>query len=194
MTHTLEPDGEINLTTTDPSLKALRFGFGWTLAKGSNPHDLDVDVSAFLLNDEGRVTQDEDFVFYNNLTPEGVGVEHLGDKIEGDGDVEQIRVRLESVPFHIGRLAFSVSIHNAEERDQDLRMVQGIYMRLVNEETGEDVVRYSLPDIGEGDLADRTALVVAELCREGMDWKLKSLQELYKGELYAVCKHFGVRV
>lgn len=194
MTQSLEANGEINLTTTDPSLKKMLFGFGWGIDKEASAHDIDLDASVFVLNEEGKVARDEDFVFYNNRTPEGLGVTHLGDNTEGEGDVEQVRIEMDAVPFTVARIAFSVSLHNGEERDQDLNVVSNLYMRLVNEETGEEVLRYTVPHPGPEELADKTALISGEFYRDGIEWKLKAMNELFKGELYAICKHYGVNV
>ena len=66
-------------------VKAL-IGLGWDTNRYDGGHDFDLDASAFLLGSNGKVTCDEDFIFYNNLQSRNDAVVHTGDNRTGDGD------------------------------------------------------------------------------------------------------------
>ncbi|HWL13459.1 MAG TPA: TerD family protein, partial [Ureibacillus sp.] len=138
----------IDLTKTDPSLQRIIIGLGWDIKQFDGGQDYDLDASAFLLNAAGKCRGESDFIFYNNLqSPEG-SVIHTGDNRtgEGDGDDEQIKIDLGKVPQDVQKIAISVTIHDAEARRQNFGQVSNAFVRLVNEDTGAEVLRY---DLGE---------------------------------------------
>jgi len=113
--------------------------------------------------DSGKVEHDEDFIFYNNLRHASGAVEHMGDNRtgDGDGDDEVIKVDLLVVPKYIQRLAFTVTIDEAIARKQNFGQVSNSYVRVVDEETGKEILKY---DLGE-DYSIETALNVCEIYR-----------------------------
>src|SRR5699024_2407906 len=107
-------------------------------------HDFDLDASVFLLGVNGKVRKDQDFIFYNNLQSEDGSVTHTGDNRTGDsdGDDEQIKVNLSLIPSDVDKISFVVTIHDAESRHQNFGQVQNAYVRLLNEETNEEILKY----------------------------------------------------
>ena len=146
----------------------------------------------FLLDENGKVNADTDFVFYNNLKHSSGAVEHLGDNLtgEGDGDDEQVKVDLSLVPQNISKIAFTVTIHEALERRQNFGQVNNSYVRLVNSDNEEELLRY---DLGE-EFSIETAIVVCEIYRHNGEWKFSAVGSGFEGGLEALCKNFGVNV
>ena len=109
---------KVDLTKGNPGLSKIVVGLGWDTNKYDGGADFDLDAAAFLLNAEGKVASDADFVFYSNLKHSSGAVEHLGDNLtgEGDGDDEQIKVDLTAVPASIEKIDFTVTIYDAETR------------------------------------------------------------------------------
>ena len=179
---------KVDLTKSNPSLKKILVGLGWDTKKYDGGYDFDLDAAAFLLGVKGKVQSDSDFVFYNNLTHSSGAVQHMGDNLTGagDGDDEQIRVDLSN----IDKVAFTVTIHEADVRKQNFGQVSNAFIRIVDEVSGKELIRY---DLGE-DFSVETALVVGELYRSGGEWKFNAIGSGFKGGLRALCQNFGVNV
>ena len=151
-----------------------------------------MDAAAFLLTDSGKVADSKDFVFFGNLTHASGSVQHQGDNLTGvgDGDDEQIKVDLSKVPANITKIAFTVTIYEAEARRQNFGQVNNAFVRIYNEATGEELLRY---DLGE-DFSIETAAVFGELYKNGDEWKFNAIGSGYQGGLAALCANFGVEV
>ena len=181
---------KVDLTKTNPGLVKALVGLGWDTNKYDGGNDFDLDASIFLLNETGKVRDGSDLVFYNNTTGGAGSVVHSGDNLTGagDGDDEVIYVTLGDVPMDIQKIAFAVTIHDAESRNQNFGMVSNAYIRIVNEASNEEVIRY---DLGE-DFSLETALVVGELYRHNGEWKFSAIGAGYQGGLGSLCNDFGV--
>ena len=192
MAITLSKGQKVSLTKGNPGLKHIVVGLGWDTNKYDGGFDLDLDSAAFLLGENGKVNADTDFVFYNNLKHSSGAVEHLGDNLtgEGDGDDEQVKVDLSLVPQNISKIAFTVTIHEALERRQNFGQVSNSYVRVVDEDTNQELLNYEL---GE-DFSIETAIVVCEIYRHNGEWKFNALGSGFEGGLEALCKNFGVNV
>ncbi|MCI6738298.1 MAG: TerD family protein [Intestinibacter sp.] len=192
MAITLSKGQKVSLTKGNPGLKHLVVGLGWDTNKYDGGFDFDLDSAAFLLGESGKVNSDADFVFYNNLKHSSGAVEHLGDNLTGagDGDDEQIKVDLSLVPANVSKIAFTVTIHEALERRQNFGQVSNSFVRVVNEDTKEELLNYEL---GE-DFSIETAIVVCEIYRHNGEWKFNALGSGFEGGLEALCKNFGINV
>lgn len=189
---TLAKGQKVSLTKGNPGLKNILIGLGWDTNKYDGGFDFDLDTAAFLTDENGKVTDDLDFVFYNNLKHSSGSVEHLGDNRtgEGDGDDEQILVDLSKIPSNINKVAFTVTIHEALERRQNFGQVSNSYIRVLNKDTNEELIKYEL---GE-DFSIETAVVVAEIYRHNGEWKFNALGSGFEGGLAALCKNFGINI
>ena len=183
---------KVDLTKGNPGLSKLLIGLGWDVNRFDSGSAFDLDAAAFLLDSNGKVISDSDFVFYNNLTHSSGAVQHMGDNLTGagEGDDEEIKVDLSRVPANINRIAFTVTIHEAESRHQNFGQVSNAFIRVVDEAKNQELIRY---DLGE-DFSIETAVVVGELYRQGSEWKFNAMGSGFKGGLRALCNNFGVNV
>ena len=165
-------------------------GLGWDVNRYDGSAQFDLDAAAFMLDKTGKVRSENDFIFYNNTT--GEGVTHTGDNRtgEGDGDDEQIIIDLNLIPADIDKIAFTVTIDKADERNQNFGMVENSYIRLFDEVSGKELIRY---DLGE-DYSIETAIVVGELYRNNGEWKFNAIGSGFQGGLAALCANFGISV
>lgn len=170
------------------SLTKVIVGLGWDVNRYDGGADFDLDAAAFMLGANGKVRSESDFIFYNNKN--GEGVTHTGDNKtgEGDGDDEQIIVDLNAVPADVDKISFTVTIDQADARNQNFGMVENSYIRIVDETTGTELVKY---DLGE-DYSIETAVVVAELYRSNGEWKFNAIGSGFQGGLAALCGNFGI--
>lgn len=188
----LQKGQKVSLTKDNPGLKKVVVGLGWDVNAFDTGGDFDLDAAAFLLNDTGKVSNSNDFVFYGNLSHPSGSVVHQGDNLTGvgDGDDEQIKIDLSKVPDNITKIAFTVTIYEPEQRRQNFGQVENAFIRIYNEENGEEMLRY---DLGE-DFSIETAAVFGELYKNGSEWKFNAIGSGFQGGLAALCANFGVDV
>lgn len=181
----LKKGQKVSITKDNPGLSKVVVGLGWDVNAFDTGGDFDLDAAAFLLTDTGKVAGQGDFVFFGNLTHASGGVQHMGDNRTGagEGDDEQICVDLSLVPGNITKIAFTVTIYEAEQRRQNFGQVNNAFIRIYNEQTGEELLRY---DLGE-DFSIETAAVFGELYKNGNEWKFNAIGSGYQGGLAALC-------
>lgn len=186
----LQKGQKIDLTKGNPGLSKILVGLGWDTNKYDGGSDFDLDAAAFLLGDSGKVSSQGDFVFYGNLKHTSGSVEHLGDNLtgEGEGDDEQILVDLSKVPSNVTKIDFTVTIYDYETRRQNFGQVSNAFIRIVDQNTNTELIRY---DLGE-DFSIETAVVVGELYRHGSEWKFNAIGSGFQGGLAALCANFGI--
>jgi tellurium resistance protein TerD len=185
----LSKGGNVSLSKAAPSMKNVLIGLGWE-ARATDGQDFDLDASAFLLTESGKVRGDADFIFYNNLKSTDGSVEHTGDNRTGagDGDDEALKISLDKVPSEVQKIAFTVTIHDADARKQNFGMVSGAFIRLVNNDNDIEVARYDLTE----DASTETAMVFGELYRHNGEWKFRAVGQGYAGGLKAMCGQYGI--
>ena len=188
----LKKGQKVSLTKENPGLTKVVVGLGWDVNQYDTGGAFDLDAAAFLLADSGKVSRSEDFVFYGNLKHPSGCAEHMGDNLTGagDGDDEQIRINLSAVPENISKIAFTVTIYEAETRRQNFGQVSNAVIRIYHELTGEEILRY---DLGE-DFSIETAIVFGELYKNNGEWKFNAIGCGYQGGLAALCASYGVEV
>ena len=187
----LSKGGNVSLTKEAPGLTAVVVGLGWDV-RTTTGSDFDLDASALLCSQEGKVLSDKHFVFFNNLkSPEG-SVEHTGDNLtgEGEGDDEQIKVNLAGVPAEIEKIVFPVSIYDADSRQQNFGQVRNAFIRIVNQADNNEIARYDLSE----DASTETAMVFGELYRHGSEWKFRAVGQGYASGLAGIASDYGVNV
>ncbi|AZM89022.1 MULTISPECIES: TerD family protein [Streptomyces] len=187
----LSKGGNVSLTKAAPNLTAVIVGLGWD-ARTTTGVDFDLDASAILTNDQGKVANDSNFVFFNNLKSPDGSVEHTGDNTtgEGEGDDEAIKVNLAGVPGDVAKIVFPVSIYEAETRQQSFGQVRNAYIRVVNQADNTELARYDLSE----DASTETAMVFGELYRNGAEWKFRAIGQGYASGLRGIAQDFGVNV
>lgn len=194
MAVSLTKGGNVSLTKQAPGLASIHVGLGWNV-RVTDGSAFDLDASAFILGISGKVRSDADFIFYNNRTSSDGAVEHKGDNTtgEGDGDDEVITVALDRLPADVDRIAFTVTIHEADSRRQNFGMVQGAFIRVVNQSGGAELARYDLSE----DASVETAMIFGELYRDPSEpggFKFKARGEGFAGGLGALAASMGVNV
>jgi tellurium resistance protein TerD len=191
MSISLSKGGNISLSKTDPTLKNIIVGLGWD-ARPTDGADFDLDASAFMVKEDGKVRSDSDFIFYNQTKSSCGSVEHTGDNRtgQGDGDDETLVVLLDKVPADIQRIIFTVTIHDADVRKQNFGQVSHAYVRVVNRDNDNELTRYDLSE----DASIETAMIFGEIYKHGSEWKFKAVGQGYAGGLAALAKQYGINI
>ncbi|GAA2432427.1 MULTISPECIES: TerD family protein [Streptomyces] len=187
----LAKGGNVSLSKEAPGLTAVTVGLGWDV-RTTTGTDHDLDASALLCNESGKVLSDSHFVFYNNLTSPDGSVQHTGDNLtgEGEGDDETINIDLTAVPGPVSKIVFPVSIHDAQARGQSFGQVRNAYIRVINQAGGAELARYDLSE----DASTETAMVFGELYRHGAEWKFRAVGQGYASGLAGIASDYGVNV
>lgn len=183
---------KVDLTKKNPGLKSIMVGLGWDVNAFDSGVDFDLDAAAFMLGANGRCPTEKEFIFYGNLEHTSGAVKHMGDNLtgEGEGDDEQIEVDLTAIPSNVERIAFTVTIYDAEPRRQNFGQVSNSFIRIVDTSNNSELIRY---DLGE-DFSIETAVVVGEIYRHNGEWKFNAIGSGFQGGLAALCGHYGIEV
>ncbi|WP_030145180.1 TerD family protein [Spirillospora albida] len=187
----LSKGGNVSLTKQAPGLSAVTVGLGWDL-RTTTGTDFDLDAAALVVDGTGKIITDKHFVFFNNLRSPDGGVEHTGDNTTGagEGDDEQIKVNFGALPATAERVAFAVSIYEADARGQSFGQVRNAFIRVVNQGDGTELARYDLSE----DASMETAMVFGELYRAGTEWKFRAVGQGYASGLAGIATDFGVNL
>ncbi len=180
----LQKGQKIDLRKSNPGLSSITVGLGWDPIKSSGgffkslmggQQNVDCDSSVFMLNSQGKLENNSDLIYFGNLKSAGNAVVHTGDNLtgDGDGDDEQVLVNLDKVPAHINKLLFVVNIYNCVARKQHFGMIQNAFIRVVDNSTKKEVVKYNLSD----DYSSKTALIVGTIYRQGDTWQFSAVGE-----------------
>lgn len=191
MAVSLKKGGNVSLTKAVPALKRILVGLGWN-GQDSHGKEFDLDASAFLLNERGKVRREEDFVFYHNLQSTCKSVEHTGDDKTGGGadDAEAIKIDLVNVPDAVKKIVICVSIYDEDNVGWNFGQVTDAYIRIVNLENDVEIARFDLTE----DFSMETAAIFGEIYKHEGEWKFKAIGLGNSGGLEAICGQFGINV
>ena len=179
--------GNVSLTTVEPNLKQVLVGLGWD---APSKEGMELDSSVLLLKADGKVRNDNDLIFYNNPRSSCGAVVHHGAQPAAGADKETIQVDFFHLPAEVTKLIFAVSIYEGNARQQHFAMLNSAFIRLMDQESGREVVRYDLAINSRVE----TAIIFAELYRYRGQWKFRAIGQGFKDGLGPLARHFGVEV
>jgi tellurium resistance protein TerD len=185
----LQKGGNVSLTKSSPGLNQILIGLGWD-ARTTAGDDFDLDASAFMLTESGKVKDDKDFIFFNNLISQCRSVEHTGDNRIGaaEGDDEAIKINLPNVPSHVVKIIIAVDIYDADTRRQNFGQVSNAFMRVVNNSNSSEIARFDLSE----DYSTETSMIFGEIYKHNEEWKFRAVGQGFSGGLLGLCHQFGV--
>lgn len=191
MAISLTKGGNVSLTKEAPGITKTTVGLGWN-PRVTDGTAFDLDAIAFLVNENGKVRADNDFIFFNNLKSSDGSVVHNGDNRtgEGHGDDETLSVDLSMVPADISKVIFAVTIYDGQTRNQNFGQVANAYIRVSNNAGGSEIARYDLSE----DSSTETAMIFGELYKHGSEWKFRAIGQGFAGGLGPLAASYGVAV
>ncbi|ALY64392.1 MULTISPECIES: TerD family protein [Pseudomonadaceae] len=191
MAVSLQKGGNVSLSKEAPGLTEVIVGLGWD-PRVTDGTEFDLDASVFVTGENGKVLNDASFIFYNNKTSADGSIEHLGDNRsgQGDGDDEQVNVKLNGLGADVKKLVFAVTIHDAEARKQSFGQVGNAYIRVLNKADGKEIARFDLSE----DASTETAMIFGELYRHNDEFKFKAIGQGFAGGLKPLAEAHGVSI
>ena len=196
MSVSLQKGQKVSLSKENAGLSQVIAGLGWDEVKRARkglfapkPQPIDCDASALLLRN-GKLVDKADIIYFGNLRHKSGTVQHMGDNLtgEGEGDDEQIEIDLTKIPANVSRIAFTVTIYDADVRRQNFGQVSNAFIRIVDDATGKELIHF---DLGE-DFSIETAVVVGELYKHNGEWKFNAIGNGVARDLAGLCQLYGV--
>jgi tellurium resistance protein TerD len=169
----------------------ITVGLGWEPNEGTGG-SFDLDVSAIMIDEKRKMLNKDYFVFYGNLNSPDGALTHTGDDPDGtssDGDDdESIIIDITKVNPSVQEILFVVTIDGAAEKRQNFGQVRDSYIRLVDNKTGKEVMKYEL---GE-DFSIETGIEFGRLYKRNNEWKFDASGIGYKEDLaFFLSKYFS---
>ncbi|WP_032750879.1 TerD family protein [Streptomyces griseus] len=152
-----------------PLLSRVRMGLGWEPAFRGKDIDLDASVIAY-----GPDRNHLASCYFGKLTILNGAVQHSGDNLtgEGAGDDETIMVDLGRLPAEATGLVFTVNSFTGQKFNE----VAKAYCRLIDDASGEELVRFDLTGA-----EPQTGVMMAKLIRQFTgEWEMTALGEFVK--------------
>jgi len=178
----------VSLRKEENDLDEVVIGLGWDVAKpkggffamfAKKPPEYDLDAIAVMLDANGKMrvpnlTRGGDVVFYNNLNHHSGCVRLTGDNRTGagDGDDEQIIVKLNGLPADYHKIVFLVAIYDGRANNQSFGEVDNAFIRAVDRR-GKELARFDIS--GFGTHPPYRSMYFAEVVREGSGWKFNAI-------------------
>lgn len=192
-------------------LSSVTMGLGWDVRKktgggffgkllgGGKEEEYDLDAIAFLLdsNDKvaslGRTVQtnngkqvglyEGDVIFFNSMKHPSGHIWLTGDNRTGagDGDDEQIIVKLDSLNSKYQKILFLVTIYQGRQNNQNFSQIENAFIRAVDAK-GKEITKYSLS--GDATLNGMCAMVFAEVYRKDGGWKFRAIGEPHQTDSF----------
>lgn len=112
----------------------------------------------------------------NQLLQNGELIVHTGDNLtgEGDGDDEQIIIKLDSLPLKIDKIIFLVSIYQGITKKQQFGKVENAFIRACDK-NNKEIAKYTLSN--SPDLENKHSLIFGETYRNSGGWKFRAIGE-----------------
>jgi len=190
-------------------LSSVTIGLGWDVRQkqagflgkifGGKEEEYDLDAIAYLLDSNGKVANlgrtiqtrngqqmglyEGDVVFFNSMNHPSGHIWLTGDNRTGagDGDDEQIIVKLNSLDSKFQKILFVVSIYQGRQNNQHFSMIENAFIRAVDAK-GREITKYSLS--GDASLNGMCSMVFAEAYRKEDGWKFRAIGEAYQTDSF----------
>lgn len=163
--------------SVDNNLSKVTIGLGWDINESGGTYDL--DAIALLLDKDGKLNSSSDVVYYGQKTHTSGKIWSTGDNLtgEGEGDDEQIIVKLDEIPTKYERIVFFTSIYGGSSKGQEFSKIENAFIRAVDA-TGKEITKYNIS--GDSSLKGKRSFIFAEAYRKDGSWKFRAIGEAYE--------------
>ena len=183
--------GNVLLTKIAPDLEKLLLQLGWRTQTAAGIV-MDLDTSAFMLDETGKVRSDDDFIFYGQRVSACSSlVLALDDPVRLSAhDKAQLQIDLAGLPRTVVCVVICVTIDEPDLRKQSFSQVNNAFVRVVDRASGHELCRFDLVDVH----GTETSMIFCQIYRYKDGWKFKAVGQGFSGGMAALCRKFGVEV
>lgn len=154
----------------------------------------DLDVSAFLLNSNGKLSTDENFIFYNNTKSKNNAVVYTGDNLKGNksDDEELIIINLNKIPLDVNSISIVASIHEVVGEDYYFENIKNSSLKISKsydefDLNGKMFLKFDL----EKEFGNEKAIIALEIVRNGNEWEYIPKSKGFKNGLIDIIRYYG---
>lgn len=170
-------------------------GLGWDVGSDIFEDDIDIDLAAFQLSNNGKIQSEDDFIFYNNPTSSSGAIQFLGDNkigsIEDNLENEVIHIDSNKISNDVDRVIISATIFEARQRKQNFAMVLNAFVRVYDQNNETEIMRYDLSE----DFSYSHSIIIGEFIRNNdSQFIFHPLGTSFDGELGDLCEKYGLYV
>ena len=178
----LTKGARFNISKEAPDLKKMAIALGWLVTEAGQSYD--IDVSAFMLGADGKIPNDQYFIFYNNLQScDGSVLQSIPEKNNRGQENKTIYgVILDKIHPEIEEITFAVTIHEAQKINANFSNIKNAFIKICNLDTGSELVRYELKE----NFARETAVEFGRLYRKNGEWRFQAVGEGYQAGLQSL--------
>ncbi|MXV14295.1 TerD family protein [Hufsiella ginkgonis] len=204
----LQKGERFSLSKAAPGLKQIKVGMGWNPNEQPGGPEFDLDVSAFAIGSDFRIPSDSYFVFYGQVeigncredtlekglfrpvTEDGAITGAIDDpdgrRSDGDDD-EDMLIDLDRVNGEVEQIIICCTVckyPNDVKKDRrtlnlNFGQISGCYIRIVDQQTGEEIARYDLKER----FTNEDAIEFGRLFRAGRSWEFEAMGRAHTGSL-----------
>ena len=175
---------DLNNLLTSKGISKIKVCFGWNILDTR----CDMDASAFLLGENGRVLDERWLVFYNQPLSPDRSVSFL--KAENGSDREQIYIDLKKLNLAVQKIVFVLTIDEAFSKNLNFGMIRDAYVRLINDTDNQEIASFCLEEYYQ----NVTSMTMAELYLHNDQWKLNPVGNGVHQDLAGQCRIYGVEI
>jgi tellurite resistance protein TerA len=175
----LQPGQNISIGKQSPAPTAVEITLSWEPAHSP----LTLDSSAFALNAQGKVRGDDDFIFYNQLTLPGGGIQRAGDG-------RSFTVTFAQLPAGVERIVIALTIDSSQKRGLSFGQLHQVRADLRDAASKAPLAAFPLATKS----MPETALIVGEFYLRNGEWKFRAVGQGFVGGLGPLARQYGVDV
>lgn len=163
------------------SLHAVDACFGWNIKDAR----CDVDVSAFLLGENGKVPGDSWFVFYGQTKSPDKSTEFFADA----SGREKISIDFDRLNPNVKKIVFVLTINEAFEQNLHFEMIKDAYIRILHPDTKAESVSFQMTDY----YSNVISMMIGEIYQHNGTWKFGAVGNGVAKDLAGLCSLYGVQ-
>lgn len=179
--HTVQK-GQKAVLSSAKQLNGVKACLGWNFNSVC-----DVDVSAFMLNQSGKVLGDTWFVFYGQpQSPDNSTLFHEHET----ADLESITIDFTKINPSVSKIVFVLTINDALINNYNFSMIKDAYVRILDLDHNQELVSFKMDEY----YSNVTSMMIGEIYLHNNIWKFNAIGNGVAKDLAGLCELYGVQV
>ncbi|WP_083392311.1 VWA domain-containing protein [Bacillus sp. MUM 13] len=169
---TLIKGQRINLSKLYPETDKLKIGISWKLKAQHHSNSYDIDLSAFMINQDAVIPEERYFIFYNN--PLSADHSLAMSKVVPAAENQELSLNLAGISPAIEKVTFILTIHDAEVRQQNFSHFENISLTIWDEEGKEKLLSFAIDGFEK-----ETSFELGNVYRKEGSWRFNPIGRGY---------------